>query len=267
MPDLTLRRRVRRWALPAATVILGILGVGALAAAALSTGTADPADASAPAVTVSPAPTRPPISVNPTPAPTPTETGADSEVPISERADPAWVARIATAANIPERALAAYAGAALAIADTNPGCGLGWNTLAAIGLVETEHGTMHDARIGPDGVTAPTIIGIPLNGDDVAAIRDTDQGELDGDTTWDRAVGPMQFIPETWRQYAQDGNGDGTADVNQIDDAALTAAAYLCTAGDLTQPTNWIAAVDAYNPSVEYNNRVAEAADQYATLR
>ena len=39
----------------------------------------------------------------------------------------------------------------------------------------------------------------------------------------------------------------------------------LCTAGgDLTVPENWIAAVDAYNPSIAYNNDVADAAEHYA---
>ena len=256
----------RGWALPVATVVMGVLGIGAFVAAVLSPGTLGPADAAAPAVSASPTPTSTLLSVNPNP--TPAATGGSSALSVSERADPAWVARIAKAANIPERALAAYAGAALAIAETNPGCGLGWNTLATIGHVETEHGTMNGARIRDDGVAAPTITGVPLNGSGVAEIRDTDQGRVDGDTTWDRAVGPMQFIPDTWEQHAQDGNGDGTADINQIDDAALAAAVYLCTSGgDLTQPTNWIAAINAYNPSVEYNNRVAEAANHYATLR
>ncbi|MGO2634339.1 MAG: lytic murein transglycosylase [Galactobacter sp.] len=78
----------------------------------------------------------------------------------------------------------------------------------------------------------PGIYGIALNGGDkVAAIPDTDQGKLDGDTKWDRAVGPMQFIPSTWASVKQDGNGDGMVDVQQIDDAALSAGIYLCDAG------------------------------------
>ena len=36
---------------------------------------------------------------------------------------------------------------------------------------------------------------------------------------------------------------------------------------DLTQPSNWIEAVNAYNSSVEYNNRVAKAATDRAALR
>lgn len=189
-------------------------------------------------------------------------------VGITKLADPAGVARIATSGGIPERAMAAYAGAAIWAAEEYPTCGLGWNTLAAIGHVESEHGTINGSSIGNDGVATPKIIGIPLDGSTTDAIPDTDDGRLDDDTEWDRAVGPMQFIPSTWAQYSRDGNGDGIPDINQIDDAAVSAAAYLCTVGgDLTQSENWIAAVGAYNASVDYNNRVADAATQYASLR
>ena len=97
-----------------------------------------------------------------------------------------------------------------------------------------------------------------------ALIPDTDRGALDGDPVWDRAAGPMQIIPDTWRQYAADGNGDGMTDPQQIDDAVLTAARYLCAVGgDLRTDDGWIAAVAAYNDSTDYNHRVAEATSHY----
>ncbi|RKS93210.1 hypothetical protein DEU37_0612 [Microbacterium sp. AG790] len=34
----------------------------------------------------------------------------------------------------------------------------------------------------------------------------------------------------------------------------------------LADPSGWIRAVDAYNPSIDYNHRVAAAADEYAAL-
>ncbi|KJL29688.1 hypothetical protein RL72_00318 [Microbacterium azadirachtae] len=257
----------RRWALPAATIVLAVLGVGALAAAAL---TPPPADATTTAATSTPTPTpsRTPVRVQPTPAQATPGSLAAADRPVAELADPAWVTRIAKAGNIPERALAAYAGAALAANETHSGCGIGWNTLAAIGFVESEHGSMNGATLRPDGTVAPAIIGIPLDGNGTNPVPDTDQGRIDGDTVWDRAVGPMQFIPSTWAETGQDGNRDGKTDVNQIDDAALAAAMHLCdVGGDLTVSANWIAAIGAYNPSVEYNNRVADAASHFATLR
>lgn len=204
------------------------------------------------------------------PAPRPDEppAGASSRpqaITVSGRADRSWVARIAESTRIPPRALAAYAGAALIAAEESPACGLGWNTLAGIGLVESEHGTIHGSVLGEDGTASPAIIGIPLDGTASLVVRDSDGGALDGDAVWDRAVGPMQFIPETWNQWGADGDGDGSVDPQNIDDSALAAARYLCAAGgDLTDPDGWIAAVHAYNPSVEYNNRVADAAAHYA---
>ena len=253
------------WVWATSMIVLALLGIGSSAAALWSAGPADAAARSA-------APT-PSGTASPSTAPSPARTTAPSPPQreptdaAAARPDERWVERIARDGGIPEHALRAYAGAALAVADTHPDCGLGWNTLAGIGLVESEHGTINGSAIGADGVARPSIIGIPLDGHGTEAVRDTDGGALDGDTTWDRAVGPMQFIPETWAAYAQDGDGDGETDVHQIDDAALAAAVYLCdVGGDVTVPERWIAALTAYNPSVEYNNRVAAAAEQYAAI-
>jgi membrane-bound lytic murein transglycosylase B len=74
----------------------------------------------------------------------------------------------------------------------------------------------------------------------------------------------MQFIPGTWRRWGADADGDGVADPNQIDDAALTAARYLCAAGSMRNPSGWRTAVLSYNHSEEYVDRVAGAANDYA---
>ena len=194
-------------------------------------------------------------------------TGDGETAGLSTRADDEWIDQLAERTGIPPRVLRAYAGASMQVATEAPDCGLGWNTLAGIGHVESEHGTIHGSQIGGDGVARPAIIGIPLTGETTMQIRDTDDGALDGDTVWDRAVGPMQFIPTTWEEWGADGNGDGVRDPQNIDDSALAAARYLCHAGgDLRQPDNWIAAIHAYNPTVEYNNRVADAAEHYASI-
>ncbi|MGJ9374410.1 lytic transglycosylase domain-containing protein [Nesterenkonia sp. CF4.4] len=188
-------------------------------------------------------------------------------VPIAGLADEQWLEAVAERTGIPQRALAAYTGAALLVAQTRPECGLGWNTLAGIGQVESQHGTYAGAEVEPDGQVSPAIIGIPLDGSPgFAEIPDTDGGTLDGDTQWDRAVGPMQFIPATWTLYAQDGSRSGSSDPHQYDDAALTAAVYLCeSGGDLTSDEGWVDAVVAYNQSVEYVNDVAAHAQDYVS--
>ena len=105
-----------------------------------------------------------------------------------------------------------------------PACGIDWSLLAGIGRVESNHGRFRGAVLNSDGTSSPRIMGPPLNGVQFAFIRDTDGGPFDGDSTYDRAVGPMQFIPATWRAYGVDADGTGSADPFNINDAALGAA-------------------------------------------
>ncbi|HET6686356.1 MAG TPA: lytic murein transglycosylase [Jiangellaceae bacterium] len=109
--------------------------------------------------------------------------------------------------------------------------------------------------------------GIPLDGrPNVALIRDTDGGALDGDTTYDRAVGPMQFIPSTWRSVAADANADGRHDPNNIYDAAEGAAVYLRIGNaDLRDPSQAARAVRRYNNADEYVRVVLSLAELYET--
>jgi membrane-bound lytic murein transglycosylase B len=89
---------------------------------------------------------------------------------------------------------------------------------------------------------------------------------LDGDTTWDRAVGPMQFLPATWKKWAVRASDDGAQpDPQNMDDAAMSAARYLCSVGgDLTTPSGWWSAVLTYNNSVQYGQQVFDGQDAYA---
>jgi hypothetical protein len=72
--------------------------------------------------------------------------------------------------------------------------GLSWTVLAAIGQVETHDGT--GGMVSSAG-----------------------------------ALGPMQFLPGTFIEYARDGDHDGLANIMDPADAIYTAAAYLCANG------------------------------------
>ncbi|MEV6056673.1 lytic murein transglycosylase [Streptomyces sp. NPDC052107] len=159
---------------------------------------------------------------------------------------------LSTAYAIPGRVLAAYRGAVRTLAATQPGCGLDVALLAAIGRVESDHARGGD--LDATGRTRSPILGPQLDGGPgVMAIRDTDGGFYDGDPVWDRAVGPAQFLPSSWRRWGTDGNGDGVADPSQVDDAWLAAGRYLCEAGgDLRGPDNLRRAILAYNHSEGY---------------
>ena len=178
--------------------------------------------------------------------------------------DPAWLARTAERTGIPQPALAAYAGAALNLAQVKPACRISWNLLAGIGRVESDHGRHRGSSIGPDGAASPPIYGRALNGDGVAFIPDSDGGAIDGDAHADRAAGPMQFIPQTWRNWRIDGSGDGREDPQNVDDAVLAAARYLCRASTaLDTEAGWRRAVTSYNDATTYIDAVARAAEGY----
>jgi hypothetical protein len=215
---------------------------------------------------------RPPYPVAPRPATRWTTAGADGGVvpaaPLPRPPSPPIVVQLPQPAppatvtvsyvgGIPAVALAAYRDAAAELARSQPGCHLPVALLAAIGKVESGHA--EGGRVTANGTAVPPILGPVLNGSNgFAAIPDTDNGVLDGDPVWDRAVGPMQFIPSTWRAWASDGNHDGIADPENIYDAGLAAARYLCADGrDLATAAGLQSAILSYNDSVAYLNLVS----------
>jgi hypothetical protein len=165
---------------------------------------------------------------------------------------------------IPTNVLVAYHHAADTMTRTDPSCHLSWSVLAAIGKVESGHA--RGGAVDSSGRTLSPILGPVLSGGPYAAIRDTDGGRWDGNTAWDRAVGPMQFIPSSWRAHGVDGNGDGIADPSNIYDATLAAAGYLCTGNrDLSSTADLRAAIFGYNHSSAYVDTVLAWAQVYAS--
>ena len=109
--------------------------------------------------------------------------------------------------------------------------GLPWTVLAAIGKVESDHG------------------------------RSTLPGVASG-TNSAGAAGPMQFLGRTWAAFARDGDGDGTRDVYDPEDAIYGAAAYLCANG-AGNPGRLRDALWHYNHSTAYVDEVLRIADGY----
>ena len=169
-----------------------------------------------------------------------------------------------TGSGIPSTVLAAYKAAEATLAGTNPNCHVSWSLIAGIGRVES--GNASGGRVDAAGTTNGRILGPRLDGTaNTAVIRDTDGGSMDTDPAFDRAVGPMQFIPSTWKTFAKDGNRDGVANPHNIYDAALSAGSYLCASGgDLSQPAAQRAALLRYNRSDAYAALVMRWAASYA---
>ena len=256
-----------RRGLPLALAAFAVVGAASTAASAGRESTVDTAPAGA---TILP-PAVPPTYSYPggvgslpgVPGSTPSAGGSTMTLPGQAGGTPSGPAAPELASSgIPARAVQAYQAAATSMAS----CGIPWTLLAAIGRVESNHGRFAGATLLADGRSDPPIVGIPLDGrPGVAQIGDTDSGRYDGDTTHDRAVGPMQFIPGTWALFATDGDRDGKSDPFDLDDAAAAAAKYLCQAGgDLSTSAGQQDAVYSYNRSDSYVALVLALSAEYA---
>ena len=105
--------------------------------------------------------------------------------------------------------------------------GLSWTVLAAIGQIESGDGS----NMGPSSAGA---------------------------------LGPMQFLPSTWREWGITAFGEsGTPDIMDPFDAVPAAARLLCAAG-AGSPSGLHGAVFAYNHATWYVNEVLALAQEYA---
>jgi Transglycosylase SLT domain len=106
--------------------------------------------------------------------------------------------------------------------------GLSWTVLAAIGQIESADGT----NVGPSTAGA---------------------------------LGPMQFLPSTWRLWGIDGFGQtGKPDIMNPYDAVPSAARLLCADGAAAGGTALRSAIFDYNHATWYVNEVLALAAAYA---
>ncbi|TSD68278.1 lytic transglycosylase domain-containing protein [Aeromicrobium piscarium] len=246
-------RTLPRWQRIAAVVPAGLLvGATAVAVAGPGLATADSEYGAIPEVPDTPFES--PASVEKAPAGIDPKAGAEGTLD-SLASD-----------GIPQVAANAYRRAAGLLKQADASCNLPWHLVAAIGRVESDHGRVNGNNLDSDGNAQPGIYGIPLNGKNgTALIRDTDDGKLDKDTEFDRAIGPMQFIPTTWDAVGIDADQDGTKNPQNIHDAATASAIYLCAGdGDLSARDDLKAAVKRYNNSDEYVDLVLKISDAYS---
>lgn len=164
---------------------------------------------------------------------------------------------------IPKTALAAYRSAEHQMSVAAPECGISWNLLAGIGRIESGHANggatdVHGTVLQP--IYGPSLDG-SLPGNEVIVAS-----SAPGRVVYARAMGPMQFLPGTWSRYAADGDGDGKADPQNVYDATLAAARYLCSGGlNLREHAQVLAAILRYNNSMAYAENVMGWAAAYAT--
>lgn len=254
-------RNADRRVLTSAAVTAGV--IVALSAVGLTVDTSPPA--ASPAITQ--------LADASTAVPTVTETPttvSSSQAPPPPAVEDPGAAHIEPASipdgplGIPGIALDAYHRAADRLGVEKPACEMDWTVLAGIGQVESNQGR---GRFDVHGNTIGRILGPRLDGSlpGTAVITDSDGGRFDGDREFDRAVGPVQFIPSTWALLGRDGNDDEVADPNNIYDGALAAATLLCgRGGSMGDPAARTRAVLSYNNSLAYVANVNAWAHGYA---
>ena len=171
----------------------------------------------------------------------------------------------ASTSGIPATALSAYQNAARIIDSADKACNLPWELIASIGRVESDHGRYDGNHLNAAGFAVPGIFGPLLDGKNgTTVIADTDDGTVDGNKSYDRAVGPMQFIPSTWQVVKVDADNDGKRDPQDINDAALATAVYLCSGQEnLSKRAGADAAIYRYNHSHSYVNLVLRIMEAY----
>ncbi|MCV7158577.1 lytic murein transglycosylase, partial [Mycolicibacterium brisbanense] len=247
----------------------GILGVAALSPIILAGAVG--ASGPVPASNVSDAAVTPLAAVEPSPDQSGPAVVAAAKAPTMfhiatatvSAPPPAMIVNSPGTLGIPSIALAAYRNAERMMAAAAPGCGISWNLLAGIGRIESGHanGGATDVR----GTAVRPIYGPALDGT-LPGNEVIVQSAQAGRVTYARAMGPMQFLPGTWARYASDGDGDGKADVQNVFDASLAAARYLCSGGlNLRDSSQVMTAILRYNNSVAYAQNVMGWAAAYAT--
>jgi membrane-bound lytic murein transglycosylase B len=176
---------------------------------------------------------------------------------------PPMAVNVGGALGIPIMALTAYRNAEQKMAAAEPACGVSWNLLAGIGRIESMHA--NGGAVDPRGTAVNPIYGPSLDGT-LPGNEIIIQSQAGNRVTYARAMGPMQFLPGTWARYAVDGDGDGIADPQNLFDATLAAARYLCSGGlNLRDPAGVMASILRYNNSMPYAQNVLGWAAAYAT--
>lgn len=181
------------------------------------------------------------------------QTSAPPKVPEASEFD-AWASKTSQWLDVPLRAMVGYAKATTKLGKDVPGCHLSWVTLAAVGKVTTDHGRARGGQLGATGV-----LDKPLG---TIEVRDFYNKVV----STANAAGPMQLSPAIWGKYQASASG-GKPDVQNIDDAALTAGRALCADGhDLSQGQVWWNSVSTLQPAPLFLHRTLATVNVYGTV-
>src|SRR5699024_8440386 len=139
--------------------------------------------------------------------------------------------------------------------EERPQCELSWITLAAVGKIASDHGRHGGRQLNEQGVLNDPIGTITVR---------NFSGEM---VSQSAAAGPLQLGQKVWQRWASSGSSDTKPNIQDIDDAALTAGYALCAGNrDLSTGEDWIAGLSSLNDAKRYIHRVVATADVYGTV-
>ncbi|RZQ64888.1 NlpC/P60 family protein [Amycolatopsis suaedae] len=221
---------------------MALAAVGALVAVLTQLAPPDPA----PTVSAAPAPA---AEQPPAPSTQPEAAVPDDEAQLNE-----WVTKVSGWLDIPPRAMLGYARATVTLTAEEPKCNVSWVTLAGIGKNASDHGRA-GGGLGDAGTAAKPI--------GTVEVRDF----YGKPVSKAGSSGPMQLPPEVWNGWKRSHTGTAEPDIQNIDDAALTAGRALCADGrDLSDGPTWWEAVRSVQDAPLFLHRVLATANVYGTV-
>lgn len=148
---------------------------------------------------------------------------AESDLKRAETALDALVA--AELPSLSGSAFSAYRRTAATLAAQNPACGLPAAILVGLGRIMSNHGRGGDSMVSPAGQVSGLLQGLVG-----APMRDTDGGRIDGSSTEDVRIGPMQLLPSQWEAHTPF-DRSSLMSPEWLSASSLAAGNFLCATG------------------------------------
>lgn len=176
---------------------------------------------------------------------------ADSALALDEAIKP-------LAPTLPGAAYSAYLRASSAVRTSDPDCDVPAALLVGIGRIMGNHGRSASSILSTAGVSSS-----PMQGLIGSAVPDTDGGIIDGTSTADLRVGPLQLLPAQWIEF--DPQEEIASSPNWIFSSAIVASRVLCSTGnDLSKDDGIRRALNLFTANPSLSQAILGSARQAA---
>lgn len=162
------------------------------------------------------------------------------------------------APTLPGAAYSAYLRASSAVRDSDPDCDVPAALLVGIGRIMGNHGRSASSTLSIAGVSSSPMRGL-IGGD----VPDQDGGAIDGISTADLRVGPLQILPSQWSEF--DPQQEIASSPNWLYSSAIVASRVLCSSGnDLSKDDGIRRALNLFTANPSLSQAILGSARQAA---